>query len=106
MTNLIFPRSKLGLLLSAGYGLCVSLVLVIHFSAPDNKFSFLTLVLMTLPGSIAVVFLGFLLIHLSSYGMEYGFVLCAVANCLVLYFIGAALSSYWHHRPGPTTKLT
>jgi O-antigen/teichoic acid export membrane protein len=42
--------------------------------------------------AIVVVFLGFLLIHLSSHGMDYGFILGAVLNTLSLFLLGRKLA--------------
>jgi hypothetical protein len=85
--------SKFGLAISAGYGIVAFAALCFSMLHPHDFVWSLPLMVLTLPWSIVVVLLGFLLIHIDSFGMEYGFAVGALANCIILYFVGAALSS-------------
>ena len=85
-------KSKLDVILAGGYALISSVVLYFDFqSLGSNFWSWASLVL-TLPWSVGVVFIGFLLIHISSYGMEYGLVLCAAMNTGIFYLVGRLIS--------------
>jgi hypothetical protein len=85
-------RSNLGLLMAGSYGLVTAVVLYLSFMAPQSLPPHLAAILLTLPWSIVVVFLGFLLIHLSSHGMDYGFMVGAVLNTLLLFALGRKLA--------------
>jgi hypothetical protein len=81
-------KSNLGLLMAGSYGLVTVVVLCLGFLTPHSLPLYFTAVLLTLPWSIVVVILGFLLIHLSTYGMDYGFMVGAVLNALSLFLLG------------------
>ena len=70
------------------YALLMLVVLYFDFKSPDGDLWGVIAFLLTLPWSILVVLAGFLLIHISAHGQEYGYVLGAVINTLLLYFIG------------------
>jgi hypothetical protein len=78
--------------MAGSYGLVTAVVLYLSFMAPQSKLLFLAAILLTLPWSIVVGFLGFLLIHLSTYGMHYGFMIGAILNALFLFLLGRTLA--------------
>ena len=87
---MIAANSKPGSFVASGYALIVTLVLLCYFKWPQNLIWTGVIILLTLPWSFAIVLLGFLLIHISTHGMDYGFVFGAIVNCLLLYlFVNA-----------------
>jgi len=78
--------------MAGSYGLVTAAVLCLIFVAPQSLPLYLAAILLTLPWSIVVVILGFLLIHLSTHGMDYGFILGAVLNTLSLFLLGRKLA--------------
>jgi hypothetical protein len=85
--GMISAKPKLGLFVVGGYALIVALVLFCYFKMPQSPTWTVSIVMLTLPWSVVVVLLGYLLIHISSHGMEYGFILGAIINCLLLYLL-------------------
>jgi hypothetical protein len=85
-------KSNLGLLIAGSYGVVTAVILGLRFSAPQSLLLYSAAILLTLPWSIAVVILGFLLIHLSTHGMDYGFMIGAGLNTLLLFFLGRKLA--------------
>ena len=84
--------SNLGLLMAGSYGLITSAVLYLSFRSPKSLLLYFAVILLTVPWSIAVVLLGFLLIHLSTHGMDYGFIMGAFLNTLFLFVLGRKLA--------------
>jgi hypothetical protein len=85
-------RSNLGLLIAGSYGLITSVVLCLSFQSLQSLPLYFAAILLTLPWSIVVVLFGFLLIHISTHGMDYGFILGAVLNTLSLFVLGRKLA--------------
>ena len=85
-------KSNLGLLMAGSYGLITSAVLYLSFRSPQSLLLNLAVIVLTGPWSLVVVFLGFLLIHISTHGMDYGFILGAVLNTLSLFLLGRKLT--------------
>ena len=81
-------KSKLGLLIAGSYGLLAGVLLCLSFRSPQSPLLNAAVLFITAPWSIAVVLLGFFLIHLSTHGMDYGFIAGAVVNTLLLYVLG------------------
>jgi hypothetical protein len=78
--------------MAGSYGLVTAVVLCLSFMAPQSLQLYSAAILLTLPWSIVVVILGFLLIHLSTHGMDYGFMIGAVLNALSLFLLGRKLA--------------
>jgi uncharacterized BrkB/YihY/UPF0761 family membrane protein len=85
-------RSNLGLLMAGSYGLITSVVLYLSLKSPQSLPLFFAAILLTLPWSIVVALFGFLLIHISTHGMDYGFIFGAVLNTLSLFVLGRKLA--------------
>jgi hypothetical protein len=85
-------KSKLDVILAGVYALVSSVVLYFDFQSLDSDYWGWASLVLTLPWSMGIVFIGFLLIHISPYGMEYGFALCALLNAGILYLIGNLIS--------------
>jgi predicted RND superfamily exporter protein len=81
-------KSNLGVMLAGSYALLMLVVLFFDFRSLDSDFWSWASVVLTLPWSLGVVGIGFLLIHISSYGMEYGFALGAMLNTIIFYAVG------------------
>ena len=81
-------KSNPGMTLAACYSLIMAVVLYFAFQPLRSVFWFWASGVLTLPWSMGVGLLGFLLIHITSNGMEYGFAVCAVLNAVMLYRIG------------------
>jgi len=92
--------SKLGLLMAGGYGLITSVFLYLSFRSPQSLQLFFVVMFLTIPWSIVVVFLGFLLIHISTHGMDYGFIVGAALNTLFLFVLGKMLAQARESRRG------
>jgi hypothetical protein len=86
--------------MAGSYGLITSVVLFLSFRAPDSLRLYLAAILLTMPWSIVVVFLGFLLIHVSTHGMDYGFIIGAALNTLFLFVLGKKLAQAKESREG------
>ena len=91
-------KSKLGMILAGCYALLTSVVLYFDFQSLGSNFWNWASLVLTLPWSVGVVFVGFLLIHMSSYGMEYGFAFCGVLNTIILYFVGNLFSRWFKNQ--------
>lgn len=89
-TNLVY-------LLAGSYGLTTLIILYLNFQSPRSWSLTLVAIILTLPWSIVVILLGFLLIHLSIYGMEYGFVVGALLNLIFIFIIGLRLARRTGH---------
>lgn len=87
---MISAKSKPGWFVAGGYALIVASVLFCYFKMPQNSICTGAILVLTLPWSVAVILLGFLLIHISTHGMDYGFILGALVNCLLLYLLANA----------------
>ncbi len=87
-----FLKDNLGLILAGSYAVLMSVVLFFDFQSLGNDFWSSASFNLTLPWSIGVLIIGFGLIHMSSYGLEYGFTYCAILNTIILYFLGKRLS--------------
>lgn len=80
-------RSKLGLIIAGSYLLIAAIVLSLNFRTPQSSILTALTIILTAPWSLAVIFLGFLLIHISTHGMDYGFMVGTAINALLLYFL-------------------
>lgn len=78
--------------MACSYGLLAGVFLCLSFRLPQSLLLNAAVLIITAPWSIAVVLLGFLLIHLSTHGMDYGFIAGAVVNTLLLYLLGKKLA--------------
>lgn len=87
-----FLKSKLGFILAGTYALIMSVVLYFDFQSLGSNFWSDASFWLTFPWGAGVIFVGFALIHMSSYGLEYGFTFGAFLNTLILYFYGRAVS--------------
>jgi hypothetical protein len=87
-----FVMSKLGLILASTYALIMTIVLYFDFQSVGNNFWSNASLWLTMPWSVGVIFIGFGLIHISSYGLEYGFTFCALLNTVIFYLYGRAVS--------------
>jgi len=85
-------KSNLGLLMAGSYGLITSVFLYLSFRSPQSLPLYFAVIFLTVPWSIVVVFLGFLLIHISMHGMDYGFIVGAALNTLFLFVLGRKLA--------------
>jgi hypothetical protein len=85
-------KSKLGTILAGCYALLISVVLYFDFQSLSGDFWSWASLVLTLPWSVGVIFVGFLLMHVSSYGMEYGFAVGAVLNAIILHLGGQFIS--------------
>ena len=85
--NMIDADSKLGQFVAGGYTLIVALAFFCYFKQTQNPVWTGVIIALTFPWSAVVVLLGFLLIHISTHGMDYGFILGAIINCLLLYLL-------------------
>ena len=90
-------KSKLGVVIAGCYALIISIVLYYDFQSHESDFWSWASLALTLPWSVGVVFIGFLLIHMSSSGMECGFAFCAVFNTIILYLAGDLFSRRHEH---------
>jgi len=81
-------KSRPGLALAGCYALISGLVIYMSSRSAENDFWNLASVVITLPWSVAVTLMAFMLIHISSNGIEYGLALCAVLNAIILYLLG------------------
>jgi hypothetical protein len=78
--------------MAGSYGLIMSVVSCLSFTSPQSLLLYLLAILLTLPWSIVVAYLGFLLIHISTHGMDYGFIVGAALNTLSLFVLGRKLA--------------
>ena len=83
----INTRLKLAWFLACGYALLVAAVIICDSKSPDDLICGAAVLLLTFPWSGAVILLGFMLIHISSHGMEYGFILGALINCALIFLL-------------------
>jgi hypothetical protein len=87
-----FLKDNLGLILAGSYAVLMSVVLFFDFQSLGNNFWSKASLLLTMPWSIGIAFIAFGLIHISSYGLEYGFTFCALLNTVIFYLFGRAVS--------------
>jgi uncharacterized membrane protein required for colicin V production len=91
---MINTRSKLAWALAGGYALLVALALLCRSTMPESlvaQGALGVLLLLTFPWSFVVMLLGFMLIHISSHGLEYGFIIGALINTVLIFFIVSRL---------------
>lgn len=96
--------SQVALLCTVGYCAVAAAFIGMSFrnvQSPSQGIVWFGLALLiTLPGSIVVAMLSNLLIHLSSYGMEYGFTVCAAINAIAIFVIIKKLLQLLRGRSG------
>lgn len=87
-----FNRSNLSKYIAGSYALITSATIFLSFKSPQSLLLNVAVIILTVPWSIGVVLLGFLLIHLSSHGMDYGFIFGAVLNTFLILILGKGLA--------------
>lgn len=95
-------NSKLNLTIVVVYMLVTAITIYFSFRLPQSSILNIAVVILTAPWSIIVILSGFLLIHLSSHGMDYGFIAGAILNTLLLFL----LSKYSSRRKNENKKTS
>lgn len=82
---------KQAVVFAGSYALLAASVLYINFKMNESETWGVIAFLITLPWSIAVSLAGFLLIHIFSDGIKYGYVISVLANTALIYLVGRSL---------------
>jgi hypothetical protein len=85
-------RNKLGEIFAGCYALLMLVAMWLNLRGGGGWLWDAVIFVLTLPWSIGVTLIGFLLIHISSYGLKAGLTISFVLNFALLYFFGRYLS--------------